>query len=122
MEFFQKAVMIFFAVFLIIIFAFIGLSLRSQHKTQPWPPAIPQCPDYWIAENVPNSSETVCINAKKLGTCPQETMNFSDPLFSGTNGNCAKYNWAKGCNIAWDGITYGTSHSPCDTTSSTTLS
>jgi hypothetical protein len=34
-------------------------------------------------------------------------MNFNDPLFTGDNGARVKYDWAKKCNVSWDGVTYG---------------
>ena len=61
-----------------------------------------------------------CVNIKKLGTCNPEsevmdfnTEPYNNPGESGPDsGMCAKYNWAKGCNITWDGIT--NKDSPCN--------
>jgi hypothetical protein len=60
-----------------------------------------------------------CVNVKDLGTCNGSVatgehliMNFSVAPYIGSDGNCAKYNWANSCGIAWDGITYGVPN-PC---------
>ena len=42
-------------------------------------------------------------------------MNFNLPAFTGSNGTCAKYNWANNCKVSWDGITYGVEN-PCTVT------
>jgi hypothetical protein len=136
MQTFQKIVIVFFSILLLIILIVIGLTLRHKQKTGGWPPIIPQCPDFWIAVDTSgnitgdtsNSTNYKCVNVKNLGTCsakkgePFLVMDFSNGIYTGTNGNCAKYTWAKGCNISWDGITYGTIGSPCDSTSSSSSS
>lgn len=117
MDSFQKIVL--FSAIIILIFAlvFIGVSLRYSDNVN-WPPMVPSCPDYWTMDSSGN-----CINTKHLGTCrpPKgQTMlkiNFDVPAFSGANHLCAKYNWAKKCNIAWDGLTYGAAN-PCQTKTS----
>ena len=127
MESFQKIVLIFFIVLFIFIIVFIGISLSKLKKSAPWPPLISQCPDFWIAldseGNVSgNVSDSKCVNVKGLGSCKPKNgeneliMDFNESIYTGTNGNCAKYNWAKQCNVSWDGITYGTLKNPCDTT------
>lgn len=131
---FQKITLIIAVVILILALVFIGLALTKANEDN-WPPLVGQCPDFWVAYGrEPNASgestdETGepgswCLNAKDLGTCPassgskHQKVNFSNPIFSGTNGDCAKYNWAKKCGVSWDGITYGAAN-PCDTTTTT---
>jgi len=115
---FQKIVLIIAIVILIISLVSIGIIL-SKSKNKQWPPNTPECPDYWMIDGSGNNS--ICVNIKDLGTCkPQSgqkhlTMNFNNAPFNGDQGNCSKYNWAKACNISWDGITYGIVN-PCQTT------
>ena len=45
----------------------------------------------------------------------QYTMNFNQDPFTGTNGDCSKFNWATKCGVTWDGVTYGVQN-PCSTT------
>jgi hypothetical protein len=111
---FQKIILYSAIIILIIILIIIGISFRYAKKEQ-WPPLLPECPDYWIADGSGNNTQ--CINVKDLGSCPANgtkhlTMNFNNAPFVGSNGNCAKYTWANRCNVTWDGITYG-ANNPC---------
>jgi len=121
MEAFQKIVLFGAIIILIIALIFIGLAL-SNSTNQQWPPMTPQCPDYWAIDGSGNNA--TCVNVKDLGTCPAQsgsshlTMNFNQAPYTGTNGLCAKYNWAQKCGVTWDGITYGVTN-PCQTTSTT---
>jgi len=120
MEAFQKFVLFGAIIILIIALVFIGVALSYSVDKQQWPPMTPQCPDYWSIDGSGNN--TTCVNVKDLGTCqPQSgdkhlTMNFNVSPYTGTNGLCSKYTWAKKCGISWDGITYGVAN-PCQTTS-----
>jgi len=119
MEGFQKIVLYSAIIVLIITLVFVGITL-SYAKNQDWPPMVPECPDYWIADGSGNNTQ--CINVKDLGTCPPNSdnqhlvMNFNDAPFTGDNGTCSKYNWANRCGVTWDGITYGVTN-PCQTSS-----
>jgi hypothetical protein len=120
MEGFQKIVLIIAIIVLIISLVLVGILLRSS-SSETWPPLVPECPDWWIADGSGNN--TTCINIKDLGVCQaqsgekHQTMNFNTSAFTGSNGLCAKYKWANNCKVSWDGITYGVEN-PC--TSSTT--
>jgi len=96
---FQNLVIIIATILLIISLCIIGFGLYRQKYNSIYPPVIPNCPDYW------DVSGNFCINDKELGNrnC-KEPMDFTKPQWSGNNGLCAKYNWSKRCNIAWDGI------------------
>jgi hypothetical protein len=113
--YFQKIILIIAVIILLINLVIIALALHNSKNTN-WPPIVPNCPDYWISDGSGNN--VTCINKKDLGVCkPQSgkthlTMNFNNPPFTGTNGNCAKYTWAQNCKIAWDGLTYGVNN-PC---------
>lgn len=71
--------------------------------------------------NMASGGNGVCVNVKGLGTCkpingePYLVMDFNSSVYQGSNGDCAKYKWAQGCGVAWDGITYGLAKLPCDT-------
>ena len=107
---FQKMVVFSAVIILMIALVLIGIVLRYSSATN-WPPIVPGCPDFWTIDGSGNN--TNCINVKDLGTCPAKdgknhlVMNFNDPAFVGDNGTRVKYDWAKRCNISWDGITYG---------------
>ncbi|MFY7728677.1 MAG: hypothetical protein ACOVRN_04100 [Flavobacterium sp.] len=113
MEGFQKIVLFSAIIILIIALVFIGISFTRATK-QSWPPMTPECPDYWTVD-----SSGKCVNTKDLGTCskpanrPHLEVNFNDAPYTGANGVCAKYTWAKNCGVSWDGITYGVNN-PCD--------
>jgi len=117
MESFQKIVLFAAVIILIIALVFIGVSLSFSKDTQ-WPPMTTECPDYWLVDGSGNNA--TCINVKDLGTCPPATgdkhlsMKFNTPAYTGSNGMCSKYTWAKKCGISWDGITYGVNN-PCQT-------
>ena len=123
---FQIVVLIIAVIILIVALAFIGVSLKNSQKNAAWPPLVPDCPDYWTIDG---SINPICVNVKNLGTCPKPinstshflTMDFNQAPYTGSNSTCAKYTWATGCNLAWDGITYGVPN-PCDASGSTTSS
>ena len=116
MALFQKIVLFTAIIILVLSLVIIGVALNSKSSSVLWPPFIADCPDYWLLDGSGNN--TTCTNIKDLGTCPPSTdsqhlvMNFNDPIYTGTNGLCAKYKWATNCNVTWDGITYGVPN-PC---------
>ena len=100
---FQSTVMTVAISFLIVSLCFIGLALYRQKYKADYPPVIPNCPDYW------DMSGNICVSNPKvgnqtLGSCTAP-MDFTLPTWAGINGACAKYKWAKDCNLTWDGIT-----------------
>jgi len=115
---FQKIVLIIALIVLIITLVVMGFILGSSSGGT-WPPLVPVCPDWWIADGSGNNS--TCVNVKDLGICPaqsgkkHQTMDFNKDMFTGDNGTCAKYTWANNCKVSWDGITYGIEN-PCSTT------
>jgi len=117
MQTFQKIVLISTIIILIIILALIGYALhRSSFSV--WPPLVGDCPDFWVdlsgnggqCTNVHNLGNGNC---KPLSSQKYLTMDFTQPIFTGGNSLCAKYQWATNCGVTWDGITYGISN-PCD--------
>lgn len=114
---FQRIVLI-IALVLLVVFAIILTYVLYQTNTnQQWPPYIPNCPDYWVS-TMDGSSNVICNYNKKnpfnVGSC----KNVVDKNVSGLT-SCDKYNWATGCDIVWDGITYGVTN-PCSTSTTTT--
>ena len=124
---FQKIVLIIATIFLILFLVLIGVSLSNSTSDVDWPPVVGNCPDYWV-DLSGNGSK--CFNSHRLGSCSnyiptdndKNTMNFNQPPFTGSNGNCAKYKWAAQCKLTWDGITYGTKDPCIKTTDTTTTS
>ena len=118
MDGFQKTVLFVAIAILIIALILIGFVL-SAGKDNQWPPMVPNCPDYWIADGSGNNAK--CVNVKDLGTCPAPagskhlTMDFNVAPYVGSNSLCAKYTWAKNCGVSWDAVTYGVAN-PCQTT------
>jgi hypothetical protein len=116
MEGFQKIVLYSAIIILIIALVIIGVALSYAKDSQAWPPVLPNCPDYWVADGSGNNA--TCINLKDLGTCSATgenkhlIMNFNQSPFVGGDETCAKYTWAKKCGVSWDGITYGVNN-PC---------
>jgi hypothetical protein len=115
---FQKIVITVAIIILIIILVFIGMALSKTRYGETWPPIVGDCPDYWV--DMSGNGEA-CFNSQTLGRCniPTEdnenTMNFNQSPFTGNDGTCSKYKWAKSCKVTWDGITSGVKN-PCDTT------
>jgi len=103
-------------ILLIALLIFIGIALKSK-SSQMWPPVIGDCPDYWVDTSGNGGN---CENVKNLGTCPAN-MNFTGSSFSGSGGNCSKYQWATSCGVTWDGITYGVINNPCDVSGNSSM-
>ena len=98
----------------ILVTLIVCIILYNTNKDIDWPPQTPDCPDWW--KSIGYCKNQKCINVKKLGSCGQNSMNFNNQVFQGTQGKCSKYTWATNCNISWDGITYGIKN-PCNSDS-----
>lgn len=113
---FQKTVIVIAIILLILTLVFIGYSLSKAKSEAPWPPMIGDCPDYWLDLS---GNGAMCVNTKSLGTCniptsgQKNSMDFSTGVYTGENSTCAKYMWAKNCDVTWDGITSGVPN-PCN--------
>ena len=103
---FQKTLILIAAIVLLLALSLISLMLYNSKKTI-WPPIVPQCPDWWKAETDP-SGNLICKNVQNLGTCSAD-FNPNDAQYSTL---CKKREWANGCSISWDGVTYGVDD-PC---------
>jgi len=113
---FQKIVLTVAIIIFIILLLFIGSVLYNEKRNSSFPPVVSSCPDFWLDREITtqtsidgnNSSETTgkCYNNHNLGnpSCSKE-MDFTGDFWTGTDGTCNKYKWAKGCDLTWDGIT-----------------
>ena len=119
---FQKIILTIAIVVLIVLLVVIGITLAKASDSEVWPPIVGECPDYWV--DLSGNGEA-CVNTHSLGRCnipsngEQASMNFNQAPFNTENSNCAKYTWATGCQVTWDGITSGVKN-PCDTSTTTT--
>jgi hypothetical protein len=112
MEFnFQKIVMAVAIIIFIIMIILISVILYYNKYDVKFPPTISECPDYWIDQGsnkggINGVMTQKCVNVKNLGnlSCGKE-MDFTTEEWQGSNGLCNKYNWAKSCDLTWDGIT-----------------
>lgn len=107
--------------FLVIFIIFLIVLIFNYTNYDNW--RTPQkCPDFWVEEE-----NGQCYNIKGLGKCLSSNIgefstnnvkfqkNIEKEKFyymdfnnlSGGNTPCNKQKWASGCDIAWDGITYG---------------
>jgi len=100
---FQQTTILIASVILIICFVVIGILLYRSKYTKRFPPVVADCPDYWLDMSEGDGSH--CVNTKKLGTCNKDSMNFSGPFWTGNDGLCRKYRWARECDLTWSGIT-----------------
>ena len=118
---------LFFGIFLLIIIL-TGLAITNTYSNKKWPPVTYKCPDYWEYDDKTQSDNPSCINAKNIGSC-DTTYDVMGPdgnrvvngyiinnmyyivdnenvaFTNSEKGMCAKQNWAKSCNLTWDGIT-----------------
>ena len=90
---------------LILTLVIIGVIMyRSKNKFVAEDIVIGECPDYWVTKE--ENGINYCVNKKNLGkdTCLRK-MKFSVAPWTSTDGTCRKSNWAKSCDLTWDGIT-----------------
>jgi len=91
---------------LIIALVVIGIVMyRGRNKFVADDIVIGECPDYWSMSK-DRKGNNYCMNRKNLGNrkCSNK-MNFTVSPWSRRDGACKKYNWAKYCDLTWDGIT-----------------
>lgn len=112
---FQKIVLIILIVILIVSLVFIGMQIKKSNSKQPWPPLVPQCPDFWAVD--PKTGKCKPTDKAPRSNCTTDNpdgIDFTMGVYAGAGGACKKREWATLCapSIAWEGITYGTSD-PC---------
>lgn len=102
---FQKIVVVVAIVLLILILAGIAYNLEISSKNYMYPPVLANCPDYWEQKPTQDGS-VICQNKKNLGKKPIiKEQNFSESMWKGKVGLCAKSMWAINNDLTWDGIT-----------------
>lgn len=78
--------------------------LEKNTKFPPWPA---KCPDYWTTV-LEDENGVKCRNDHGIGDCrslPHDNeMDFRERIFKGNRGMYYKCNWAKKCNVPWEGI------------------
>ena len=102
---FQYTVVIIAIIILIVVLIMIGRTLYKSRYNSVFPPVVSDCPDYWLDKSDDNGKYSKCENVKDLGTCNNKTMDFSSSFWKGSQGLCRKQQWAKKCDLTWDGIT-----------------
>lgn len=112
---FQNIVLIIAGIALVTSLMIIGISLKESKENVVYPPVMGDCPDYWEEQPVNNDNDnkndnkngkTQCVNIHGLGkaSCSKK-MDFSVYPYVGSDGACNKKEWAKSCDLTWDGIT-----------------
>jgi hypothetical protein len=80
----------------------IGYTFKTFKNDKKFPPVLSECPDHWVLEG------NNCLNPKSLGrntdSC-SAPKDFNIQPFTGFDGNCKKAEWAKNCEVSWQGIT-----------------
>lgn len=61
------------------------------------------CPDFW--KDLSNGNGSNCVNIQNLGKCSEKNVDFTTSKWNGNNSMCKKYEWARKCDLTWDGIT-----------------
>tara|TARA_B100000287_G_C20458218_1_gene712235 strand:- start:48 stop:452 length:405 start_codon:yes stop_codon:yes gene_type:complete len=106
---FNKTILFSAIVILIIVLIIIGVMLNYSLFNENYPPIISDCPDYWdVSLNSDNQVACHNIVRQNTGTCNNNTYPVEQFYAYASNPKdviCAKYKWAKECNISWDGIT-----------------
>jgi len=75
----------------------------SPDEKKPWPPVYSPCPDYWT-----DLGGKICKNDKLLGKCNMGVGSANEKSMDGdittVAGRLKLCDWAKSCNISWEGI------------------
>ena len=119
MEFFHIAVLTISIGILVIVLAYLSISLRNAKKNTVFPPTQNTCPDGWtfnsnnmcqmpISGNIGNitmanaSSTSNLVKTKGIwGIMPESTDWVSK---TGKTAVCAKQAWANKYGVTWDGV------------------
>lgn len=106
---FKVFMIILFFVILFVLAIMTYFSMSKEMKNKKWPPVVSKCPDYWVLRKDENGEENICRNIKNLGRseCSKEikldTFLYNSKLIA--DDNCTKAQWARSCDLTWDGIT-----------------
>ena len=116
---FHKSILIIATLSLIAGLVIIGFLLYKSIYEESYPPIISECPDYWDVSYNNTTGSVNCVNTIQInnGSGTSNCMSYPTSEFQ-TNGDsleevlCKKYEWAKKCNIVWDGVTNNSK--PCN--------
>lgn len=97
---FQQNVLLVAIVIFVVLMIVIAVMMNSAQKNQAFPPQVGACPDYWQVLD-----DGTCQNVQGLGDNCKSPMDFSGEEYKGYDGAKKKCDFAKSCNIEWDGIT-----------------
>lgn len=101
---FQKNVIYIVAALFLVALIIFGIIIYKKRKTAAKETMKKiNCPDYW--EDLSEGDGSNCVNVKNLGTCGSNSMDFTTKQWLGDKGLCNKNEWAKKCDLTWDGIT-----------------
>jgi len=116
---FNKTVLMVASVLLILGLIIIGLFISKNIEKSDFPPIISDCPDYWnvvydntfvVDSNLNTNQKISCRNnsinsGRNVDSCRTYNANaFNSAGTTAADKICAKYRWAKSCDIHWDGI------------------
>ena len=105
-------VVILFGILAIVIGCFVDLGVsvykaNQMEKNTKFPPWPAKCPDYWAVDEI-NKDGITCRNVHGLGDCKNKDydpiMKFEGSEWKGAKGMHYKCNWAKACNVSWEGV------------------
>ena len=107
MQAFHKTVFFIAIITFVITMLLVAYLVYRAKKTLAYPPVVADCPDYW--EEHMDGNNSVCVNVQNLGKPSCESkMNFTTSQWIGKSGLINKSNWAKKCDLTWDGVTNNT--------------
>ncbi len=97
-----KVAIVVYCIFLISI---VFLMFSSQRSVN-YPPGVSVCPDYWQV-NEDGSCSNINDGSFKLGNLASKCKHhdFTTAEYFGPTGVTKKCEWAKDCQVEWDGIT-----------------
>lgn len=101
MELFQRIVL--GIAIILLIAAYIMIFFTLVNNDDQWPPAISNCPDYWVYDK----TNDYCTS-NNMNNGPDNNISIYPSLKKISQlSKCEKYNWATTNQISWDGLTYG---------------
>ena len=100
---FQQLVLTVAGVLLVITLVVMGFVIKFGNRNKKYPPVVGVCPDYWEESDAGNGMSK-CKNVHNLGSCGSELA--YDPSYASESVmNCHRSQWAKSCDLTWDGVT-----------------
>lgn len=101
---FQRIVLLVAGILFVGFMITVVYSMIKANSIGEWPPVIANCPDNWVMDADGKTCKNVNNVYKSGFESKCESINPSSEAYSGANGLCQKYEWAKSCGVNWDGI------------------